>query len=140
MAVQRYAQGRHRQRPDLQPGRDRQTRRPGALYVAAPRTGAAAVCLVDQRLRSVAAVERCHRKPLTHLGIGGVYGAHIHIQPLMYDPVLPSLQEPVAMMRPDFGVKGNPEPRASGRKEYCIGPQGAPWNVWWRALTVQLWR
>jgi hypothetical protein len=76
---------------DLQPGRDRQTRRPGALYVAAPRTGVAAVCLVGRRLRSVAAVARCHRKPLTHLGIGGVYGAHIHIQPLMYDPVLPSI-------------------------------------------------
>jgi hypothetical protein len=38
------------------------------------------------------------------------------------------------MMRPDFGVKGNPEPRASGRKEHCIGPQGAPWNVWWERL------
>ncbi|EPN42052.1 transposase IS66, partial [Pseudomonas syringae pv. actinidiae ICMP 19095] len=38
LAVQRHTQGRHRQRPDLQLGRDRQTQRPRALYVAAPRT------------------------------------------------------------------------------------------------------
>jgi len=45
------------QREDLQPGRDRQGERPGAVYVAAPRTGAAATRLVSSRLRSPAAVE-----------------------------------------------------------------------------------
>ena len=57
MAVPRYAQGRHRQRADLQPGRDSQGQRPGALYVAAPPTGAVAACGVGGRLRSATAME-----------------------------------------------------------------------------------
>lgn len=47
----------NRQRPDLQPGRDRQTQRPRALYVAAPRTRSFAACLIGRRLRSPATVE-----------------------------------------------------------------------------------
>jgi len=57
MVVQRYAPWRYRQCADLQLGRNRQGQRPGALYMAAPRTGKAATCAVGSGLRSVVAVE-----------------------------------------------------------------------------------
>nr|WP_269745280.1 transposase [Pseudomonas synxantha] len=57
LVVQRYAQRRDGKCSTLQPGRDRQSQRPRALCVAAPRTGAPATSILGRRLRSPVAVE-----------------------------------------------------------------------------------
>lgn len=57
LVVQRYAQRRDGECSTLQPGRDRQSQRPRALCVAAPRTGAPATGILGRRLRSPVAVE-----------------------------------------------------------------------------------